>query len=112
MTFDDPASRPRLYEQGITSRPDWEAVLTPVLEALLRRPDVDPQRVCVIGVGQGGYWVARALCFEHRFAAAVLDPGVHARRPRQRSLTSGSSALAGGAAAGRPEPTPRQSSRT
>jgi hypothetical protein len=32
--------------------------------------------VAVIGVGQGGFWVARALAFEHRFAAAVLDPGV------------------------------------
>jgi hypothetical protein len=76
MTFNGPGQQAALYKQGVMSRPDWEAVLTPVLEALLRRPDVDPQRVCVIGVGQGGYWVARALCFEHRFAAAVLDPGV------------------------------------
>jgi hypothetical protein len=30
----------------------------------------------VIGVSQAGYWVPRALAFEHRFAAAVADPGV------------------------------------
>jgi len=76
MTFDGPGQQAALYEQGIPSRPDWEAVLTPVLETLLQRPDVDPQRVAVIGLGQGGYWVPRALCFEHRFAAAVADPGV------------------------------------
>jgi hypothetical protein len=76
MTFDGPGQEAALYEQGIPSRPDWEAVLTPVLDMLLLRPDVDPQRVAVIGLGQGGYWVPRALCFEHRFAAAVADPGV------------------------------------
>jgi hypothetical protein len=42
----------------------------------LARPDVDPARVAVVGVGQGGYWVTRALAFEHRFAAAVVDPGI------------------------------------
>ena len=60
----------------IPFRPDWERVLTPVLDAMLARADVDPDRVAVVGVGQGGYWVARALAFEHRFAAAVVDPGI------------------------------------
>jgi len=30
----------------------------------------------VYGISQGGYWVARALAFEHRFAAAITDPVV------------------------------------
>ncbi len=76
MTFDGPGQQAALYEHGIPSRPDWEAVLTPVLDKLMQRPDVDPQRVAVIGLGEGGYWVPRALCSEHRFAAAVADPGV------------------------------------
>ena len=40
------------------------------------RGDVDAERIAVIGVSQAGYWVPRALAFEHRFAAAVADPGV------------------------------------
>lgn len=76
MTFDGPGQQAALYEQGIFFRPDWEAVLTPVLDAMLARPDVEPGRVAVIGVSQGGYWVPRALAFEHRVAAAVADPGV------------------------------------
>jgi hypothetical protein len=28
------------------------------------------------GISQGGYWVPRALAFEHRIAAAIADPGV------------------------------------
>jgi len=76
MTFDGPGQQAALYEQNIHFRPDWEAVLTPVLDAMLARADVDRDRVAVIGVSQAGYWVPRALAFEHRFAAAVADPGV------------------------------------
>jgi hypothetical protein len=76
MTFDGPGQQAALFEQGLFFRPDWEAVLTPVLDAMLARPDVDPGRVAVIGVSQAGYWVPRALAFEHRPAAAVADPGV------------------------------------
>ncbi len=76
MTFDGPGQQAVLYEQAIPCRPDWEAVLTPVLDAMLERPDVDPDRVVVIGISQAGHWIPRALAFEHRLAAAVADPGV------------------------------------
>ncbi len=76
MTFDGPGQQSTLAEQGMHFRPDWEAVLTPVLDHLLDRPDTDPDRVVVIGVSQGGYWVPIALAFEHRLAAAAVDPGV------------------------------------
>jgi hypothetical protein len=76
MTFDGPGQQAAWFEQGIPFRHDWEAVLTPVLDAMLERPDVDRDRVAVIGVSQAGYWVPRALAFEHRPVAAILDPGV------------------------------------
>jgi len=76
MTFDGPGQQAALLEQGLPFRPDWEAVLTPVVDAMVVRPDVDAHRLAVVGIGQGGFWVPRALAFEHRFAAAVADPGV------------------------------------
>jgi Prolyl oligopeptidase family len=76
MTFDGPGQQAALFEQGIPFRPDWEAVLTPVVDALVARDEVDADRIAVIGISQAGYWVPRALAFEHRFAAAVADPGV------------------------------------
>jgi Prolyl oligopeptidase family len=76
MTFDGPGQQAMLFERGIPFRPDWEAVLKPVADAMAGRPDVDANHMAVIGVGQGGYLVPRALAFEHRFAAAVADPGV------------------------------------
>ena len=76
MTFDGPGQQASLFLQGIPFRHDWEAVLTPVVDAMAARPDVDPDRIALIGISQAGYWVPRALAFEHRFAAAVADPGV------------------------------------
>ena len=51
-------------------------MLTPVVDAMVARADVDPGRMALIGVSQAGYWVPRSLAFEHRFSAAVADPGV------------------------------------
>jgi hypothetical protein len=76
MTFDGPGQQAPLFELGITCRPDWEAVLTPVLDTLIARADVDPERIAAIGIDHGAYLLTRALCFEHRLAAAVADPGI------------------------------------
>lgn len=76
LVFDGPGQQSMLFDQGIPFRPDFEAVLTPVLDWLVARPDVDAGRVVVYGISQAGYWVTRALAFEHRPAAAVVDPGV------------------------------------
>jgi hypothetical protein len=76
MTFDGPGRQAALRRQGLVLRPDWEAVLTPVLDAMVDRPDVDGERVAVIGVDHAGYGIPRALAFEHRFAAAVVAPGI------------------------------------
>lgn len=82
MTFDGPGRQAALRRQGLVLRPDWEAVLTPLMDAILARPDVDRERVAVIGLDHAGYGVPRALAFERRLAAAVAAPGiVDASRP-------------------------------
>jgi hypothetical protein len=65
-----------LFERNVPFRHDWEAVLTPVIDALVGRPDVDASALTGYGVSQGGYWVTRAVAFEPRLVAAVADPGV------------------------------------
>jgi pimeloyl-ACP methyl ester carboxylesterase len=57
-------------------RPDWEKVITAVVDAMLRRPELNPKRIALLGISQGSYWAARALAVEHRFAAAVVVPGI------------------------------------
>jgi hypothetical protein len=82
MTFDGPGRDAALRRQGLVLRPDWEAAVGPVVDAMAARADVDASRMVVIGIDHAGYGVARALAFEPRFAAAVLAPGiVDASRP-------------------------------
>lgn len=42
VTVDGPGQNAALVRRQIPFRPDWEAVLTPLLDAVLARPDVDP----------------------------------------------------------------------
>ncbi len=76
VTFDGPGQNAALVRQHLPFRPDWEKVITPVVDHLLTRPDVDTGKIALLGVSQGGYWVPRSVAFEHRIAAAVADPGV------------------------------------
>lgn len=77
LIFDGPGQNAALYRQGLHFRPDWEKVITPVVDFLVGRQEVDPERIAIQGISQGGYWVSRAVAFEHRIAAAIADPGVY-----------------------------------
>ncbi|WP_341577951.1 dipeptidyl aminopeptidase [Microbacterium schleiferi] len=76
LMFDGPGQQSMLFDKGIPFRYDWEAVMTPVVDVLVGRDDVDAERIAAYGISQAGYWLPRALTFEHRIAAAVADPGV------------------------------------
>ncbi len=76
FAYDGPGQQSMLFEHDMPFRPDWEAVLTPVLDALAARPDVAADRMAGYGISQGGYWLPRALAYEHRLVGAVIDPGV------------------------------------
>jgi len=76
FVFDGPGQQSMLFERDVPFRHDWEAVLTPVVDLLVVRDDVDAEALLAYGISQGGYWLPRALAFEHRFVAAVADGGV------------------------------------
>ncbi|WP_160163231.1 alpha/beta hydrolase family protein [Nitrolancea hollandica] len=75
LAFDGPGQGGVLRQDGIPFRPDWEAVVTPVLDYVLTRSDVDPKRITIIGRSFGGYLAPRAASAEHRLAACIADPG-------------------------------------
>ncbi len=76
LLFDGPGQQSMLFEHQVGFRPDWEHVIGPVVDALVQRDDVDPDRLVLWGGSQGGYWCPRALAFESRIAAGIADPGV------------------------------------
>ena len=75
LAFEGPGQGGMIIDRGIPFRPDWEAVVTPVVDHALTRTDVDPTRVALIGLSFGGYLAPRAVTVEHRIAACISDGG-------------------------------------
>ncbi|HEY7064060.1 MAG TPA: alpha/beta fold hydrolase [Chloroflexota bacterium] len=75
--FDGPGQGVVLFEQQRYMRPDWERVITPVVDYLLTRPEVDSRRIALMGRSWGGYLAPRAATAEHRLAACIADPGLY-----------------------------------
>ena len=75
LTYDGPGQGGVLRQRGVPLRADWEKVVTPVVDFVLGRPEVDSDRIVLVGRSFGGYLAPRAACGEHRLAACVADPG-------------------------------------
>ena len=54
LFFDGPGQGYALREQNLYFRPDWEKVITPVIDYLSGRKDIDPERIFIIGYSLGG----------------------------------------------------------
>ena len=75
LVFDGPGQGSTLFVREIPFLPQWEKVITPVVDYLVSRPDVDPRRIALTGWSFSGLLVGRAAAYEHRLAAIALDPG-------------------------------------
>jgi pimeloyl-ACP methyl ester carboxylesterase len=75
LIFDGPGQGSALIEDGLKFRPDWEAVIRPVVDWLQIQPGVDRHRIGIIGLSFGGYLALRAASGEPRTAACIADPG-------------------------------------
>jgi Alpha/beta hydrolase family len=74
LNFEGPGQGEALFTQHLYFRRDYEAVLTPVVDWLQTRKEVDAARVGLVGRSFGGYLAPRGAAFEHRLAALVCDP--------------------------------------
>ncbi len=60
-------------------RPDWEKVVTPVVDVAVKLPGVDPEKIILAGWSFGGFLVVRAAAFEPlRWKLLQRGPLVHA----------------------------------
>ena len=76
LIFEGPGQGSMLFERQIPYRPAWQDVITPIVDWLVTRPDVDPDRIALTGWSMCGCSVIQAAAYEHRLAAVVADPGV------------------------------------
>ena len=78
ITYEGPGQPTVRRYQDVGFIPNWERVVTPVVDYVLSKKSqvVDENRVTLIGNSNGGYLAARAAAFEHRLAAVILIDGV------------------------------------
>lgn len=77
LAYDGPGQGAVIREQGLMFRPDWEAVITPVLDYASQLLEVDSNAIAHFGYSLGAYLVARAAAFDKRAAALILDDGIY-----------------------------------
>ncbi|WP_432026310.1 alpha/beta hydrolase family protein [Streptomyces sp. 1222.5] len=77
LTFDGPGMPGPRHHQGLVFRPDWENVITPVVDFAETLPEVDNSRVALLGLSMGGILAPRAAAFEHRLAALIAVDGLY-----------------------------------
>jgi len=75
IVFDGPGQGAAIIEDGMVFRPDWEAVIGPVVDFALTRPEIDSAKIALMGISFGGYLAPRAASGEPRLAACIADPG-------------------------------------
>jgi dienelactone hydrolase len=72
---DGPGQGAMLYDQRVPMRSDWENVVPSMFDNLAAEPEVDTERIVLVGRSFGGVIAPRGAAGEHRLAALIVDPG-------------------------------------
>ena len=71
LTFEGPGQGEPLRVQHLPARPDYEVPVRVAVDYLLARPEVDRERIALMGTSLGGYYALRAAAFEPRVKALI-----------------------------------------
>ncbi|KAK8144914.1 hypothetical protein G3M48_005132 [Beauveria asiatica] len=77
ITYEGPGQPTVRREQNMGFIPDWERVVSPVVDYAVSLDEVDPNAIGSIGYSLGGYLASRAAAFEPRIAAVAAIDGVY-----------------------------------
>ena len=83
FVFDGPGQFGPLHREGLTFRPDWETVVTPVVDFVLKLPGVDPKRVALMGTSLAG--CSRRAPPRSKSASPPSSPTTASTTTRRRS---------------------------
>ena len=76
LTYDGPGQGLALRLNHLTFRPDWEKVVSPLVDfALEKFSEIDASSIGLMGLSFGGYLAPRAAAFDKRITLCVTDPG-------------------------------------
>ena len=77
LAIDGPGQGESLRLRGMYARHDYEVAGTAAYDYVSKRPDVDPEKMVVMGYSFGGYYAGRVAAFEKRYAAGVAFGALH-----------------------------------
>ncbi|GAA3828546.1 alpha/beta hydrolase family protein [Streptomyces chiangmaiensis] len=75
LVYDGPGQGQMLFLNRVVFTPSWEHVVSPLVDWLVSRSDVNGDKIAVAGLSMAGDLAARAAAFEERIAALVTMPG-------------------------------------
>lgn len=77
LHVDTPGRSSSIYLKGIPTRADYEVPGKACFDYLVTRPEIDPDRVGLVGISMAGYYAPRVAAFEKRVKALVLWSGCY-----------------------------------
>ncbi|WP_202986218.1 alpha/beta hydrolase family protein [Flavobacterium pokkalii] len=75
IVIEGPGQGTTLRLQNLKFRPDWETVISPVVDFAETLPGIDMERIALMGISFGGYLIPRAAAFEKRIKVCIANPG-------------------------------------
>jgi alpha-beta hydrolase superfamily lysophospholipase len=77
VTYEGPGQPTVRRNQNLGFIPEWWEVVTPVVDYLSTRSDVDMSSLALTGISFGGSLAPRAAAYDHRFAAVIAIDGMY-----------------------------------
>ena len=77
LLVDTPGRGSSMYLKGIPTRPDYEVPGMAAIDYLVARPEVDAQRIALMGISMAGYYAPRVAAFDRSIRALVCWAGCY-----------------------------------
>jgi dipeptidyl aminopeptidase/acylaminoacyl peptidase len=71
LLVDTPGRGSSIYLKNIVTRADYEVPGKACIDYLISRPEVDPNRIALVGISMAGYYAPRVAAFEKRVKALI-----------------------------------------
>jgi pimeloyl-ACP methyl ester carboxylesterase len=75
LALDGPGTGQPVYRNHVYMRPDWEHIVPVMVDLAAAQPEVDADRIVLVGRSFGGLLAPRGASGEARLAALIADPG-------------------------------------
>ena len=77
LLVDTPGRGSSMYLKGIATRPDYEVPGMAAIDWLAARPEIDPDRIGLMGISMAGYYAPRVAAFDERVKALIAWCGCY-----------------------------------